>query len=132
MNPDDYRENTWEYQRLDEIYHQRIDAIKDFYYNDDNFDDEANVKRYSERQLDMNLEVEKERLRVGFERKFEKEMTELADEIDNKEDEIRKLKQEIADMKKEIKLIEKMKELLKQYALYSEIEYDEESLTLLV
>ena len=132
MNPDDYRENTWEYQRLDEIYHQRLDAIKDFYYNDDNFDDEANVKRYSERQLDMNLEVEKERLRVGFERKFEKEMTELADEIDNKEDEIRKLKQEIADMKKDIKLIEKMKELLKQYALYSEIDFDEETLTLLV
>lgn len=132
MNPDDFRENTWEYQRLDEIYHQRLDAIKDFYYNDDNFDDEANVKRYSERQLDMNIEVEKERLRVGFERKFEKEMTELADEIDNKEDEIRKLKQEIADMKKGIKLIEKMKELLKQYALYSEIDFDEETLTLLV
>ena len=132
MNPDDFRENTWVYQRLDEIYHQRLDAIKDFYYNDDNFDDEANVKRYSERQMDMNLEVEKERLRVGFERKFEKEMTELADEIDNKEDEIRKLKQEIADMKKDIKLIEKMKELLKQYALYSEIDFDEETLTLLV
>ena len=114
------------------MYHQRIDAIRDYYCNDDNFDDEANEKRYSERQLDMNIEVEKERLRVGFERKFEKEMTELADEIDNKEDEIRKLKREIADMKKEIKLIEKMKELLKQYALYSEIEYDEESLTLLV
>lgn len=132
MNPDDFRENTWEYQRLDEIYHQRIDAIKDFYYNDDNFDDEANEKRYSERQMDMNLEVEKERLRVGFERKFEKEMTELADEIDNKEDEIRKLKKEIADMKKDIKLIEKMKELLKQYALYSEIDFDEETLTLLM
>ena len=132
MNPDDFRENTWEYQRFDEIYHQRLDAIKDFYYNDDNFDDEANEKRYSERQMDMNLEVEKERLRVGFERKFEKEMTELADEIDNKEDEIRQLKQEIADMKKEIKLIEKMKDLLKQYALYSEIDFDEETLTLLV
>ena len=132
MNPDDFRENTWGYQILDEMYHQRIDAIRDYYCNDDNFDDEANEKRYSERQLDMNIEVEKERLRVGFERKFEKEMTELADEIDNKEDEIRKLKREIADMKKEIKLIEKMKELLKQYALYSEIEYDEESLTLLV
>lgn len=132
MNPDDFRENIWEYQRLDEIYHQRLDAIKDFYYNDDNFDDEANVKRYSERQLDMNLELEKERLRAGFERQFEKEMTELADEIDNKEDEIRKLKKEIADMKKEIKLIEKMKELLNQYALYSEIDFDEETLTLLV
>lgn len=132
MNPDDFRENTWEYQRLDEIYHQRLDAIKDFYYNDDNFDDEANEKRYSERQMDMNLEVEKERLLVGFERKFEKEITELTDEIDNKEDEIRKLKREIADMKKEIKLIEKMKELLKQYALYSEIDFDEETLTLLV
>lgn len=128
MNPDDFRDNIWEYQRLDEIHHQRIDAIKDYFYNEDNFDDEANVKKYSERQMDMNLEIEKERLRVGF----EKEMTELADEIDNKEDEIRKLKREIADMKKEIKLIEKMKELLKQYALYSEIEYDEESLTLLV
>ena len=132
MNPDDFRENTWAYQRLDEIHHQRIDAIKDFYYNDDNFDDEANVKRYSERQMDMSLEVEKERLRVGFERKFEKEITELTDEIDNKEDEIRQLKQEIADMKKEIKLIEKMKYLLKQYALYSEIDFDEETLTLLV
>lgn len=128
MNPDDYRDNIWEYQRLDEIYHQRIDAIKDYYYNEDNFDDEANVKKYSERQMDMNLEIEKERLRVGFER----QMTELADEIDNKEDEIRKLKQEIADMKKEIKLIEKMKELLNQYALYSEIDYDKEALTLLV
>lgn len=130
MNPDDFRENTWDYQR--EIYHQRIDAIKDYYYNDDNFDDEANVKRYSERQMDMNLEIEKERLRVGFERKFEKEITELTDELDNKEDEIRQLKQEIADMKKDIKLIEKMKELLKQYALYSEIDFDEETLTLLV
>lgn len=132
MNPDDWRDNPWEYQRLDEIYHQRIDAIKDYYYNDDNFDDEANVKRYSERQMDMYLEAEKERLRVGFERKFEKEMTELADEIDNKEDEIRKLKQEISDMKEKIKLIEKMKELLNQYALYSEIDFDEETLTLLV
>ena len=132
MNPDDYRDNIWEYQRLDEIYHQQIDAIRDYYYNDDNFDDEANVKRYSERQMDMNIETEKERLRVGFERKFEKEITELIDEIDNKEDEIRHLKQEIADMKKDIKLIEKMKELLKQYALYSEIDFDEETLTLLV
>lgn len=130
MNPDDFRENTWDYQR--EIYHQRIDAIKDYYYNDDNFDDEANVKRYSERQMDMNIEIEKERLRVGFEIKFEKEITELTDEIDNKEDEIRHLKQEIADMKKDTKLIEKMKELLKQYALYSEIDFDEETLTLLV
>lgn len=132
MNPDDFRDNIWEYQRLDETYHQRLDVIKDFYYNDDNFDDEANVKRYSERQMDMNLEVERERLRVGFERHFEKEMTELADEIDHKEDEIRRLKQEIADMKKEIKLIGKMKELLKQYALYSEIDFDEESLTLVL
>ena len=132
MNPDDYRDNIWEYQRLDEIHHQRIDAIKDYYYNEDNFDDEANVKKYSERQMDMNLEIEKERLRAGFERHFEKEMTELADEIDIKEDEIRKLKQEISDMKEKIKLIEKMKELLNQYALYSEIDFDEETLTLLV
>lgn len=130
MNPDYWKDNTWDYQR--EIYHQQIDAIRDYYYNDDNFDDEANVKRYSERQMDMNIEIEKERLRVGFERKFEKEITELTDEIDNKEDEIRHLKQEIADMKKDIKLIEKMKELLKQYALYSEIDFDEETLTLLV
>lgn len=132
MNPNDYRDNIWEYQRLDEIHHQRIDAIKDYYYNEDNFDDEANVKKYSERQMDMNLEIEKERLRAEFERHFEKEMTELADEIDIKEDEIRKLKQKIADMKKEIKLIEKMKNLLKQYAIYSEIDFDEETLTLLV
>lgn len=132
MNPDDYRDNIWEYRRLDEIHHQRIDAIKDYYYNEDNFDDEANVKKYSERQMDMNLEIEKERLCAGFERHFEKEMTELADEIDIKEDEIRKLKQEISDMKKEIKLIGKMKELLNQYALYSEIDFDEETLTLLV
>ena len=130
MNPDYWKDNTWDYQR--EIYHQQIDAIKDYYYNDDNFDDEANVKKYSERQMDMNIEIEKERLRVGFERKFEKEITELTDELDNKEDEIRQLKQEIADMKKDIKLIEKMKELLKQYALYSEIDFDEETLTLLV
>lgn len=130
MNPDYWKDNTWDYQR--EIYHQQIEAIKDYYYNDDNFDDEANVKKYSERQMDMNLEIEKERLRVGFERKFEKEITELTDELDNKEDEIRQLKQEIADMKKDIKLIEKMKELLKQYALYSEIDFDEETLTLLV
>lgn len=130
MNPDYWKDNTWDYQR--EMYHQQIEAIKDYYYNDDNFDDEANVKRYSERQMDMNIELEKERLRVGFERKFEKEITELTDELDNKEDEIRQLKQEIADMKKDIKLIEKMKELLKQYALYSEIDFDEETLTLLV
>lgn len=132
MNPDDYRDNIWEYRRLDEIHHQRIDAIKDYYYNEDNFDDEANVKKYSERQMDMNLEIEKERLRAGFERHFEKEMTELADELSRKEDEVWALKQEISDMKKEIKLIEKMKELLNQYALYSEIDYDKEALTLLV
>ena len=132
MNPDDWKDDIWEYQRLDEIHHQRIDAIRDYYCNDDNFDDEANEKRYSERQMDMNLEVEKERLHVGFERKFEKEMTELAEELNRKEDEVWALKREIADMKKEIKLIEKMKELLKQYALYSEIDFDEETLTLLV
>lgn len=82
--------------------------------------------------MEMNYEVEKERLRAGFERQFENEMTKLTDEINKKEDEIWKLKQEINDMKKDIKLIEKMKELLKQYALYSEIEYDEESLTLVL
>lgn len=131
MNPDSWM-SPWEYQRLDEIHHQRMNALKDYYYNDDNFDDEANEKRFSEREMEMNYEIEKERLRAGFERQFEKKLTNLTDEIDHKEDEIRKLKQEIADMKKDIKLIEKMKELLKQYALYSEIEYDEESLTLVL
>lgn len=131
MNPDEYV-SPWEYKRLDEIHHQRMNALKDYYYNDDNFDDEANEKKFSEREMEMNYEVAKERLRAGFERQFEKEMTQLTDELDKKEDEIWKLKKEIADMKKDIKLIEKMKELLKQYALYSEIEYDEESLTLVL
>lgn len=35
-------------------------------------------------------------------------------------------------MKESIKLIDKMKELLKQYALYSEIDYDKETLTLIL
>ncbi len=131
MNPDDWRSH-WEYERIDEMHHQRMNALKDYYYNDDNFDDEANVKKYSEREMELNYEVEKERLRAGFERQFEREMVELTDEIDHKEDEIRKLKEEINNMKKDIKLIDKMKELLKQYALYSEIEYDEESLTLVL
>jgi hypothetical protein len=129
LNPDEYV-SPWEYKRLDEIHHQRMNALKDYYYNDDNFDDEANEKRYSEREMEMNYEVAKERLRAGFERQFEKEMTQLTDELNQKEDEIWKLKKEILDMKEDIKLIDKMKELLKQYALYSEIEYDEQSLTL--
>lgn len=131
MNPDEYV-SPWEYKRLDEIHHQRMNALKDYYYNDDNFDDKANEKRFSEREMEMNYEVAKERLRAGFERQFEKEMTQLTEELDKKEDEIWKLKKEIADMKKDIKLIDKMKELLKQYALYSEIEYDEQSLTLVL
>lgn len=129
MNPDEYV-SPWEYKRLDEIHHQRMNALKDYYYNDDNFDDEANEKKYSEREMEMNYEVAKERLRAGFERQFEQEMTKLTDEINQKEDEIWQLKKEILDMKESIKLIDKMKELLKQYALYSEIEYDEQSLTL--
>lgn len=129
MNPDEYV-SPWEYKRLDEIHHQRMNALKDYYYNDDNFDDEANEKKYSEREMEMNYEVAKEKLRAGFERQFEKEMTELTDELNKKEDEIWQLKKEILDMKEDIKLIDKMKELLKQYALYSEIEYDEQSLTL--
>lgn len=129
MNPDEYV-SPWEYKRLDEIHHQRMNALKDYYYNDDNFDDEANEKKYSEREMEMNYEVAKEKLRAGFERQFEKEMTELTDELNQKEDEIWQLKKEILDMKEDIKLIDKMKELLKQYALYSEIEYDEQSLTL--
>lgn len=129
MNPDEYV-SPWEYKRLDEIHHQRMNALKDYYYNDDNFDDEANEKKFSEREMEMNYEVAKERLRAGFERQFEKEMTQLTDELNQKEDEIWKLKKEILDMKENIKLIDKMKELLKQYALYSEIEYDEQSLTL--
>lgn len=131
MNPDEYV-SPWEYKRLDEIHHQRMNALKDYYYNNDNFDDEANEKKFSEREMEMNYEVAKERLRAGFERQFEKEMTQLTEELDKKEDEIWKLNQEIADMRKDIKLIDKMKELLKQYALYSEIEYDEESLTLVL
>lgn len=129
MNPDEYV-SPWEYKRLDEIHHQRMNALKDYYYNDDNFDDEANEKKYSEREMEMNYEVAKERLRAGFERQFEQEMTKLTDEVNQKEDEIWQLKKEILDMKESIKLIDKMKELLKQYALYSEIEYDEQSLTL--
>lgn len=129
MNPDEYV-SPWEYKRLDEIHHQRMNALKDYYYNDDNFDDEANEKKYSEREMEMNYEVAKERLRAGFEKQFEQEMTKLTDEINQKEDEIWQLKKETLDMKESIKLIDKMKELLKQYALYSEIEYDEQSLTL--
>lgn len=129
MNPDEYV-SPWEYKRLDEIHHQRMNALKNYYYNDGNFDDEANEKKFSEREMEMNYEVAKERLRAGFERQFEEEMTKLTDEINQKEDKIWKLKQEIADMRKDVKLIDKMKELLKQYALYSEIEYDEASLTL--
>lgn len=41
MNPDDWRDDPWEYQRLNETLHNRIDAIKDYYYNDDNFDEET-------------------------------------------------------------------------------------------
>lgn len=131
MNPDEYI-SPWEYKRLDEIHHQRMNALKDYYYNDDNFDDEANEKKFSEREMELNYEVAKERLRAGFERQFEQEMTKLTDEIDQKEDEIWKLKKEILDMKESIKLIDKMKELLKQYALYSEIDYDKETLTLIL
>lgn len=131
MNPDEYI-SPWEYKRLDEIHHQRMNALKDYYYNDDNFDDEANEKKFSEREMELNYEVAKERLRAGFERQFEQEMTKLTDEIGQKEDEIWKLKKEILDMKESIKLIDKMKELLKQYALYSEIDYDKETLTLIL
>ena len=131
MNPDEYI-SPWEYKRLDEIHHQRMNALKDYYYNDNNFDDEANEKKFSEREMELNYEVAKERLRAGFERQFEQEMTKLTDEIDQKEDEIWKLKKEILDMKESIKLMDKMKELLKQYALYSEIDYDKETLTLIL
>ena len=131
MNPDEYI-SPWEYKRLDEIHHQRMNALKDYYYNDDNFDDEANEKKFSEREMELNYEVAKERLRAGLERQFEQEMAKLTDEIDQKEDEIWKLKKEILDMKESIKLIDKMKELLKQYALYSEIDYDKETLTLIL
>lgn len=131
MNPDSWMD-PWEYKRLDEIHYQRMNALKDYLYNDDNFDDEANEKRFSEREMEMNYELSKERLRAELERQFECAIGKLEDEIDLKEETILKLKQEIADMKKDVKLIDKMKELLKQYALYSEIEYDEESLTLIL
>jgi hypothetical protein len=102
LNPDEYV-SPWEYKRLDEIHHQRMNALKDYYYNDDNFDDEANEKKFSEREMEMNYEVAKERLRAGFERQFEKEMTQLTDELNQKEDEIWKLKKEILDMKEDIR-----------------------------
>ena len=125
MNPDFY-------ERCYDLHQRRFEVINSFYENDDNFNEKDNEPRYSRREFDYECELMREEAmsRADFEsqeliRRYEEEIERL--ELKNIQ-----LEKDISSMEDAVKKVKMMEELLNQYALYSEIDFDRSTLSLIL
>lgn len=125
MNPDIY-------ERCYDLHQRRFEVINSFYENDDNFNEKDNEPRYSRREFDYECELMREEAmsRADFEsqeliRRYEEEIERL--ELKNIQ-----LEKDISSMEDAVKKVKMMEELLNQYALYSEIDFDRSTLSLIL
>lgn len=128
MNPDFYER----YDEVYDIHKRRYEAINSFYENDDNFTERENEPKYSVRDLDYQCEIMREEAISQAELKSRELVKRYEEEIERLELEVIQVKKEKSSMENAIKKLKMMEELLNQYALYSEIDFDRSTYTLIL
>lgn len=125
MNPDFYEECY-------DLHKRRFEIINSYFENDDNFTERDNEQRYSARDLDYECEIVKEQAISEAELEFRELVKRYEEEIERLELEVIQIKKEKSSMEKDLKKAKMMEELLNQYALYSEIDFDRSTYTLIL
>lgn len=125
MNPDFY-------EKCYDLHQRRFEVINSFYENDDNFTDKDNEPRYSRREFDYECEIMKEQAVSQAELESQELLRRYEEEIERLELKNIQLEKDISSMKDAVKKVKMMEELLNQYALYSEIDFDRSTLSLIL
>ena len=125
MNPDFYEECY-------DLHKRRFEVINSFYENDDNFNDKDNEPRYSRREFDYECELMREQAISQAELESQELIRRYEKEIESWELRNIQLEKDISSMEDAVKKIEMMEELLNQYALYSEIDFDRSTFSLIL
>lgn len=125
MNPDFYEECY-------DLHRKRFEIINSFYENDDNFNDKDNEPRYSRRDFDYECEIMREQAISQAELESKELIRRYEEEIERLELRNIQLEKDISSMKDAVKKVKMMEELLNQYALYSEIDFDRSTLSLIL
>lgn len=129
MNPDFYERY---YDDCYELHKRRYELINSYYENDANFTERDNEQRYSARDLDYQCELAMEKATSQAELASKDLIKRYEEEIEKLELKNIQLEKDISSMEKDLKKLEMMKELLNQYALYSEIDFDRSTYTLIL
>lgn len=129
MNPDFYERY---YDDCYELHKRRNELINLYYENDANFTERDNEQRYSARDLDYQCELAMEKATSQAELASKDLIKRYEEEIEKLELKNIQLEKDISSMEKDLKKLEMMKELLNQYALYSEIDFDRSTYTLIL
>lgn len=129
MNPDFYERY---YDDCYELHKRRYELINSYYENDANFTERDNEQRYSARDLDYQCELAMEKATSQAELASKALIKRYEEEIEKLELKNIQLEKDISSMEKDLKKLEMMKELLNQYALYSEIDFDRSTYTLIL
>lgn len=129
MNPDFYERY---YNDCYDLHKRRYELINSYYENDANFTERDNEQRFSARDLDYQCELAMEKAVSQAEIASKKLIKEYEDEIERLELKNIQLEKDISSMNETIKKAKMMEELLNQYALYSEIDFDRSTYTLIL
>lgn len=125
MNPDFYEECY-------DLHKRRFEIINSYFENDDNFTERENEPRYSARQFDYECETAREQAMLQAELESRELVKRYEEEIEKLELKNIQLEKDISSMENAIKKVKMMEELLNQYALYSEIDFDRSTYTLIL
>lgn len=125
MNPDFYEECY-------DIHKRRFEIINSYYENDDNFTERENEPRYSARQFDYECELMREQAMSQAEFESRELIKRYEEEINRLELKNIQLEKDISSMEDALKKVNMMEELLRQYVLYSEIDFDRSTYTLIL
>lgn len=125
MNPDFYEECY-------DLHKRRYEIINSYYENDDNFTERDNEPRYSRRDFDYECELMREQAMSQADFKSRELIKRYEEEIERLELKNIQLEKDISSMEDAIKKVKMMEELLNQYALYSEIDFDRSTFSLIL
>ena len=125
MNPDFYEECY-------DLHKRRYEIINSYYENDDNFTDKDNEPRYSRRDFDYECELMREQAMSQADFESRELIKRYEEEIERLELKNIQLEKDISSMEDAVKKVKMMEELLNQYALYSEIDFDRSTFSLIL
>ena len=125
MNPDFYEECY-------DLHKRRYEIINSYYENDDNFTDKDNEPRYSRRDFDYECELMREQAMSQADFESRELIKRYEEEIERLELKNIQLEKDVSSMEDAVKKVKMMEELLNQYALYSEIDFDRSTFSLIL